>query len=276
MCILFIPFRNANDLLRASVMSLQERHTLFKIGKPKNVYPYTVLFNIEYNALSSKEAQNFTAEIPIATGSDIIRGLSSDQQATQAEAALNTDGWEEFQFHIPDPSPDRVRTLMNSNEIQLLTGELKRLNDEKETQLIETNTVHPLSSSSNLLLLEDFGTYAMFVKSLKTEGKPYVFHTRINILGTCLDQWNTLKLVAQHIWDLVYRPENTSPIRIMLHGEGGTGKSFIINAITKLFSYLEKPDMLVKRAFTGKAAIGIQGDTIDRLFAVSRSKFIVN
>jgi hypothetical protein len=93
-----------------------------------------------------------------------------------------------------------------------------------------------------------------------------------NIVGTCVDQWNTLKLVAKHIWDLCYSPSTTEPIRIMLHGEGGTGKSFIIKGITDLFTYLKRPDLLVKCAYTGKAAIGIQGDTIDRLFAVSRSK----
>ena len=58
----------------------------------------------------------------------------------------------------------------------------------------------------------------------------------------------------------------------MLHGEGGTGKSYIIKGVTNLFKFLKRPELLVKCAYTGKAAIGIQGDTIDRLFAVSRSK----
>jgi hypothetical protein len=173
MCILFIPFRTSQDLLPLGVINFQERHTQFKIGKSKSQYPYSVLFNIEYNALNSKEAHNFTTETLVATGNDIIRGLSNEHQATQAEAALNTDGWEEFQFHIPVTPHDRPRTFCSINQIEFMIRNIDRLNQEKQSILFENNTERVYGSHSDATTLENYSSYCAFVKTFKSEGNFY-------------------------------------------------------------------------------------------------------
>jgi hypothetical protein len=173
MCTLFIPFRTPQDLLPIGINSFQDRHTQFKVGKSKSQYPYSVLFNIEYNALNSKEAHNFTAETQVATGNDIIRGLSNEHQATQAEAALNTDGWEEFQFHIPIPPHDRPRSFSSINQIEFMIKNIDRLNQEKQSLLFENNSDRVYGSQSDATTLENYSSYCAFVKTLKTEGTVY-------------------------------------------------------------------------------------------------------
>lgn len=49
---------------------------------------------------------------------------------------------------------------------------------------------------------------------------------------------------------------------MLILGQGGTGKSMLISAITEMFAYYRKEDTLAKCATTGIAATDILGQTI--------------
>ncbi|KAI0349341.1 hypothetical protein OH77DRAFT_1380004, partial [Trametes cingulata] len=51
------------------------------------------------------------------------------------------------------------------------------------------------------------------------------------------------------------------PLRMLLIGEGGTGKSRVIQTVTQLFAAKGSADLLVKAAYTGIAASLIEGKT---------------
>ncbi|KAI6152805.1 hypothetical protein EDD17DRAFT_1490991, partial [Pisolithus thermaeus] len=51
------------------------------------------------------------------------------------------------------------------------------------------------------------------------------------------------------------------PLRMLVHGEGGTGKSRVIQSITECFARRGARHLLVKAAYTGVAASLIDGKT---------------
>jgi hypothetical protein len=57
---------------------------------------------------------------------------------------------------------------------------------------------------------------------------------------------------------------------MLVHGEGGTGKSFVINTMVGLLDHVKLKHWVSVCAPTGKAAVNIGGDTIDGLFGLSR------
>ncbi|KAJ3964156.1 hypothetical protein EV361DRAFT_766577, partial [Lentinula raphanica] len=59
------------------------------------------------------------------------------------------------------------------------------------------------------------------------------------------------------------------PLQMLIHGEGGTGKSKIIATITELFRSKHVQDMLIKSAYTGVAASLIEGKTTHVIGALS-------
>ncbi|KAE9409059.1 hypothetical protein BT96DRAFT_755472, partial [Gymnopus androsaceus JB14] len=52
------------------------------------------------------------------------------------------------------------------------------------------------------------------------------------------------------------------PLFMVLHGEGGTGKSRVIQTITKIFELKAATSQLLKSAYTGIAALLIDGKTL--------------
>ena len=57
-----------------------------------------------------------------------------------------------------------------------------------------------------------------------------------------------------------------------LDGEGGTGKSEVIKAVTEMFQILNKSELLKKVAYTGAAASNIDGVTLAYLFDQQRNE----
>lgn len=58
------------------------------------------------------------------------------------------------------------------------------------------------------------------------------------------------------------------PLRMVIHGEGGTGKSRVIQTITKMFKARGVPSWLLKAAYTGIAASLINGETLHNIGSI--------
>ena len=62
--------------------------------------------------------------------------------------------------------------------------------------------------------------------------------------------------------DEIVNEHERDPLRMIILGPGGTGKSMLISAITETFEHYGKEDILTKCATTGIAASDIGGKTV--------------
>ncbi|KAJ7187075.1 hypothetical protein C8R46DRAFT_807835, partial [Mycena filopes] len=74
------------------------------------------------------------------------------------------------------------------------------------------------------------------------------------------DQRRAYDIIVWHL-DQNLAGNEPPPLRMLLHGEGGTGKSKVIKTVTKAFSDRGVAHMLIKAAYTGVAASVIDGKT---------------
>ena len=86
------------------------------------------------------------------------------------------------------------------------------------------------------------------------------------------DQLRAYKIVTWHLSETL-RGSAVPPLRMILYGEGGTGKSRVIQTITEAFTAQGVSHMLVKAAYTGVAASLVDGKTTHVIGSISlRSK----
>lgn len=84
------------------------------------------------------------------------------------------------------------------------------------------------------------------------------------------DQRRAYDIATWHLHEYLQQ-KNPPPLRMRVHGEGGTGKSRIIQTITAHFHRLGVPYMLLKAAYTGVAASLIDGKTTHTIGMLSLS-----
>jgi len=74
------------------------------------------------------------------------------------------------------------------------------------------------------------------------------------------DQLRAYRIVTWHLGETL-RGGDIPPLRMVLYGEGGTGKSRVIQTITEAFAARGVSHMLMKAAYTGVAASLVDGKT---------------
>ena len=82
------------------------------------------------------------------------------------------------------------------------------------------------------------------------------------------DQFRAYNIVAWHL-EQTLGGMDPPPLRMIIYGEGGTGKSKVIQTITEIFIQKGAKYMLVKSAYTGVAASLIDGKTMHTLASLS-------
>ena len=86
------------------------------------------------------------------------------------------------------------------------------------------------------------------------------------------DQARAYGIIKWHLYQTL-NGADPPPLRMILYGEGGTGKSRVIQTVTDAFEARGSKDILVKAAYTGVAASLINGKTTHIIAGVSiRSK----
>ncbi|KAI0085326.1 hypothetical protein BDY19DRAFT_870126, partial [Irpex rosettiformis] len=75
------------------------------------------------------------------------------------------------------------------------------------------------------------------------------------------DQRRAYDIVAAHLNDYL-SGRNPNQLLMIIHGEGGTGKSQVIQTITEYFTSRRMSSLLMKGAYTGIAASLIEGHTL--------------
>ncbi|KAF8341510.1 uncharacterized protein EI90DRAFT_1746181, partial [Cantharellus anzutake] len=86
-----------------------------------------------------------------------------------------------------------------------------------------------------------------------------------------VDQIRAYDLISVHVLNTI-RGIHQDQLSMLLLGEGGTGKSVVIQAITRLFEANNSSGMLAKGAYTGIAACHIGGRTLHTLAGIPLGK----
>ena len=84
------------------------------------------------------------------------------------------------------------------------------------------------------------------------------------------DQFRAYDIVTWHL-EQTLAGKKPPPLRMIVHGEGGTGKSRVIQTVTELFSRRGSKFILLKAAYTGVAASLIDGKTTHVIGMISTS-----
>ena len=82
------------------------------------------------------------------------------------------------------------------------------------------------------------------------------------------EQFQAFDIIRQHL-DQTLAGKNPPPLRMITYGEGGTGKSQVIQTVTDYFDNRQVSRLLLKAAFTGIAASLIKGKTTHYIGQIS-------
>ncbi|KAJ8585563.1 hypothetical protein M405DRAFT_695218, partial [Rhizopogon salebrosus TDB-379] len=89
------------------------------------------------------------------------------------------------------------------------------------------------------------------------------------------DQRRAYDIITWHL-DQTLAGNNPPPLHMIIHGEGGTGKSKVIQTVTEYFRVRGAAHLLVKTAYTGVAASLINGKTCHTAAMISRRGGLVS
>jgi hypothetical protein len=90
----------------------------------------------------------------------------------------------------------------------------------------------------------------------------------VDVIALGKDQRRAYDIIIWHL-DQTLRAWNPPPLRMLVHGEGGTGKSKVIQTVTEGFKTRGAQYMLIKAAYTGVAASLIDGKTTHAIGGIS-------
>ncbi len=121
---------------------------------------------------------------------------------------------------------------------------------------------HDWRCNKNILTKAEIDACLAQIKSYNETAPPDQDSFDISSLN---DQQRT---VFHHIIDRIESPIENEPLRLILNGPGGTGKSFIIKALRRHFD-----NNVLVASFTGAAARLVDGMTIHNLFHIPVNEF---
>jgi hypothetical protein len=93
--------------------------------------------------------------------------------------------------------------------------------------------------------------------------------TAVNVEALLPDQRRAFDIIAWHL-DRTLAGDVPPPLRMIIHGEGGTGKSKVIQTVSEYFRHRGASHLLLKTAYTGVAASLINGKTCHSAAMISR------
>ena len=268
MCTLFIPFRSFADIIGDAADFTERLDNLEKGLFSINENDFRMIKN--WKRLGSEEKGSITyklADRNMVFAPEIFNPLHQSQADLSRSFETDQPETEIYQYHLPDKNEYelRHRHVMGYLEFNNVYDEQNDLNKSRK-YVGETPKVSAIIEKMSIQFMTDQeNSFIEHVKLIRNR------HPAPNAT-----QWKLIKLFGMHFIDL-HRAENNpdyvySPLRVILHGEGGTGKSFCINIISEMAKKIGHPEWVLKSAYAGKAAVGIGGDTIDSLYSFTREK----
>ena len=245
MMLLFRPFRTGTDLYSHPGKLFLELYDDWKSRINVNSIPYKYMIHLEKDGNVMKEAA--TERVRNMVQNTVVKFSAQDSSEQIIE-------WRRVEFHLPQMVSKVTARQMIKNTI-MAQKEL----DESFLNRGKTHFLYPITNTSIEVQRDSYYCREKLLEILENE--------KTN--STCNKQWKVVTYIANHIYQNSLKKE-IQPVRMLILGEGGTGKSWIIRVIQKLFSAVNIP--YCTAAPTGRAALGVNGDTIDSLYGFSRQK----
>ena len=200
--------------------------------------------------------------------------LAEQQYALGAIAAAQIAGY------FPDmPKTDwdlsGARPLLTAggNEVEKLERWKERMEaDVRNKALADDEGLDQDGAGGRSEALRPGGSVSTLTTGRRTVAPPSVFYTDcegpeveraldpVAVKDLRMAQFRAYDIRVWHL-EQALQGEDVSPLRMIIHGEGGTGKSRVIQTVTEAFKTHRSAFLLVKAAYTGIAASLIDGKT---------------
>jgi hypothetical protein len=252
MLILFKPFRDVTDLISTPFLNFRMAFAVF-LRTMEDENPHKrIIRNFIKDAEVALEAANY----------DHPENPLQPNQFYQT-SSRGTIEWNVVRYHLSDPDGDLLPSLDSINEPAVT-------NEKTQSIFLQQVDLDLIRSPSNRVVTEQSRDFVPSMNRIHMIALISGFLQNRLTSRACSIQRAAVKIFAKHVLDSVCG-EEVPPLRMLIHGEGGTGKSFVINCMVELMDYLGRRNMICVCAPTGKAAVNVGGDTIDGLFGLSRA-----
>ena len=168
-----------------------------------------------------------------------------------------------------------------SNDIRSFLAWKEQMSQDVCKQNVGVNAMHIVAPSQGTV---DQGSISQLSlnQSCNDDGLPTVWYLEENneLAETVLapvdpsmlryDQFHAYDIVTWHL-DQTLAGRKPPPLRMLIHGEGSTGKSKVIQTITEYFVSKSMRHTLLKAAYTGVAASLIDSKTTHSIAMISHS-----
>ena len=193
-----------------------------------------------------------------------LHGLLAIEVTRQAKIFNNdVPSWSTVATHPPkNATEDDLRTISSwANQLQADVEEKnKRSLPPLPTLPLQTPSIEPLSNRD----IPDAGV-SLLSRALANSEDAL---DAIDVSHLRPDQARAYGIVRWHL-DQTLNGADPPPLRMVFYGEGGTGKSRVIQTLTDTFEAKGAKDMLVKAAYTGVAASLVDGKTTHVIASIS-------
>ena len=176
-------------------------------------------------------------------------------------AATDNEFWTPA-LNVSLPTHVRIACGNDLRQLQLWTAQMEQEINSQDPSSDNTNTIHQSAQP-------DFGTVDQVVFDPSDIGSIVVGSTShgpetalsaLDVSQLNEEQHRAYSILDWHLRETVAN-KKPPPLRMILCGEGGTGKSKVIQTITDCFALRHCKYMLIKSAYTGIAASLIDGKT---------------
>jgi hypothetical protein len=221
----------------------------------------------------------------------IIRAQTSLEEEVHARLAIELakrakifqnegegDAWEAWdrQTVVGNATGDDLHRLArwrNQLETEVAKiNESSRMGDVQKDlggpQCVESGVVRPINVDSNAAS-EVLRVEVMNVcNSTRHNDETYDVLSAADPSDLNIDQRRAYDIIIWHLEQTLAGNE-PPPLRMIIHGEGGTGKSKVLQTVTQTFKDRGCQNMLLKAAYTGVAASVIEGKTTHVIGGIS-------
>lgn len=175
------------------------------------------------------------AEVALGVGTDSGALIESPATSELLQRSLPASDSQRLQFHIWEKQMDAIHVLNG---------------DDSHSSHDNTACVQPLPFTSETI--EEPSVVSLEAPVTTTDAT----HPSLN------DQQSMVHNIITNHLRVHLKGEHPEQLLLIVHGQGGTGKSELLNAISRTFDSLQAKPLLAKTAMSGVAASIIGGETL--------------
>ncbi|THG93310.1 hypothetical protein EW026_g7890 [Hermanssonia centrifuga] len=220
------------------------------VVEPDTVITEEAVLRLQNSQISAPEMHHALHAIEIAKGVKVFRDLGGMWEAVGGRAVSNATGGDMVQ--VAEWKEQMQKDVMRQNGIDDLSG--NEVNGNTDAGAVQRLDVNAAAGPS---------TICAQVSPQETPGI-------LNAASPATlrdEQFRAFDIMRWHLNETL-AGNDPPPLRMIIYGEGGTGKSKVIQTITEEFIRRGAQHTLVKAAYTGVAALLIDGKTTHTIASI--------